>query len=509
MSSDDLNPGAVVDGKYEIQHALGNGDARAFVATDQSAKRPVLLIEVPPTRRASLAPAVGIEHAHLAKLHGFVDAGGAVFAVTDHVVGETLQARLSRIEKKTPVDAVRSALRVADAVSALHQAGAVHGLVHPSTVVLAPEGHAAPVVTFGPVDGEPIRSPEHRSSTAPDASDDAYAVAALLFEMLVGRVPPDEGLASEAPLETEVEDEDLRHAIFHGLTCDREQRNLELKPLKRELARWFVKHVGEEPGLHSGPPPPLPSSSSALRVGPSVAPARAVDPGPRRRRTRRVFPLALAGIVLGLLAAWAVVAMRGKKVELVTVPTPRARTAAAAPEIKLGEVPVTGEDQADAGGADKLASCVGGYLPKGTFQKPQAMQWLCSESNAVEGATKLRVAVVAGSGGQVTDAMRTFGKVGWYDMALWAVVRAGCCDDAAAITAPEPSANCTRLDESLTQVGTAATGGQNLDEALRGYDAAVRCEASAGKLATYRQKIAPQAADQAAFREFVKSVQAP
>ena len=61
-------------------------------------------------------------------------ATGSVLVV-EHVPGPTLSEVLSQVEHETPVEAVRSALRVADAVCAIHAAGGAHGLIRPASLI--------------------------------------------------------------------------------------------------------------------------------------------------------------------------------------------------------------------------------------------------------------------------------------------------------------------------------------------------------------------------------------
>ncbi len=71
------------------------------------------------------------------------------------------------------------------------------------------------------------------------------------------------------------------------------------------------------------------------------------------------------------------------------------------------------------------------------------------------GADKLRVAVVgsAPKAGGATEAMKIFARIGWYDMAAFAVVRAGCCPDAKPLELPEASKGCGDMAEALRGVG--------------------------------------------------------
>ena len=141
--------------------------------------------------------------------------------------GFTLAERLEDIGKKEPVDAVRYALRIADALSSLHEAGACHGSLHPRGILIQVEGHAPPLVGYFPSTDTSFRSAERGNEDPPTEADDSWAAAALLHEMLLGTVPPREGYASEAELEKAgVLDPALNAALAHALHKDPEQRSV-------------------------------------------------------------------------------------------------------------------------------------------------------------------------------------------------------------------------------------------------------------------------------------------
>ncbi len=157
---------------------------------------------------------------------------------------------------------------------------------------------------------------------------------------------------------------------------------------------------------------------------------------------------------------------------------------------------------------DKIGSCVSGYLPKGTFEKAPDMSWVCEESDPRTGAEKLRVAVINGGKGNVTDAMKIFARIGWYDMAAFAVVRAGCCENAKALSLPPPSTGCTAMADSLREIGQ--LGGcvsRSYDESLKAYTAAIHCEMNAGKGGALRHAARPAGGEDGAFGELVHAVQ--
>ena len=521
----ELKPGAVFATRFKIDEELpGDWLRAAFLATDERTQEQVLVIELGPHEASQYEPAVGLSHQHLAHVVEVIrPEEGLAVLVAEHVTGMRLNERLAKLGKKSAVDAVRSALRIADAVSALHAASAVHGGLSPASIVVEPEGHPAPAVTFAPPlrGASSYRSPE-RGDGPPSERDDAWAVTALLYEMLTGDPPPAEGVDSADEIAAaDIQDEALCTALAHGLARDPDQRSTDLRPLKRELARWFVEHSGEdEPAsLHHSHPPPLPPGAGSTPPPPSAMPhSLGQVPGvvssmaPARKTPRRVIAMLAGGaIVLGLAAAWGVSAFRGRphetivEVEKAAAPTDSAR---APGEIALNDVPVTGESEDLTG--DKMATCVAGYLPKGSFAKAPDLGWMCKDKDPREGGGKLRTAVVAAAPvGGPTDAMKIFARLGWYEMAAYAVVRSGCCQDAAPIELPDPAAGCGRVDEALQALGRSVVAVQQYEAPLKAYTDALVCEIGAGRAALYRRAGRPHPGEQAAFEELVKVIQTP
>src|SRR6478752_3188058 len=511
-----LEPGMVIGSRYRVEERLAvESDPVAYAALDTESQLQVVVLEVSAGVAKLLAKAKGLGHRHLANVIDVVEADDRQFVVCEQLRGETLSQRLVEIGKKAPVDAVRSALRVADALSSLHEAGGGHGAVHPNNVILTPEGRDGPVVAFGPVSrgDSAFHQPEWEAGDPPSEPDDSWGAAALLFLMLVGEPPARAGYESESAVaDAGVLDPVLRTALYHALARDLGARSHDLRPLKRELARWFVEHAGEEPippGPHSTSPPPLPHSmrpSQLPRVS-SQAPRRSAPPPPQKKPSKLLM-LASFGAALGLIGGWTFSTLRGKThVKVIEVQKP---PAAAAPEepkkaIDLSEVPVNGESETAS--VDKVGSCVSGYLPKGTFEKAPDMSWVCEESDPRTGAEKLRIAIVGGSKGNITDAMKIFARMGWYDMAAFAVVHAGCCENAKALELPPPSTGCTAMADSLREIGSAVVASRSYDEPMKTYTAAIHCEVNAGKGPVLRHNAHPAGGEDSAFAELVHAVQ--
>lgn len=506
-----LEPGLVISSRYRVEErAPGNGNPIAYSAVDSETEQLVVVLETSEAATKVMARAKGLGHAHLANVLSVGEVDGKHFVVTEHFRGETLTERLADIGTKAPVDAVRSALRVADALASLHEAGGAHGSVHPSNVVLSPEGRDGPVLVFGSVpEGDAgFRQPEWEPGDLPSEPDDSWATAALLHTMLVGKPPARAGYESESALaDAGVVDNVLCVALYHALARDLGARSHDLRPLKRELARWFVEHAGEEPiapGPHSTSPPPLPPSvrpSERARSSVPVRPSTVAAPPPKK--PSKILVLASFGAAVGLLAGWSYNHLRKPTETVVEKQRPVVEPVKKA--IELGDVPVNGESQSES--VDKIGSCVAGYMPKGSFEKPPDMSWVCEENDPRTGAEKLRVAVINGGKGVTTDAMKIFARIGWYDMAAFSVVRAGCCESAKPLALPPPSDKCTSMDEPLNEIGSAVVASRSYEEPLKAYTVAIHCELNAGKGPALRHPTRPAGGEDSAFGELVHSAQ--
>lgn len=513
-----VTPGEILQNKYRVDAGI-DGAEDAFAGSTLDGKSSVLLFKLTPEAASAIERGRGVEHMHLARLLEVLDLDGQRYGVAERLPGLTLAERLEAIGKKEPVDAVRYALRIADALSCLHEAGACHGSVHPRGILIQVEGRQPPVLGYFPSAELGYRSPDRGNQDPPTEADDAWAAAALLHVMLLGVTPPRAGYASETELgDAGVTDPALAAALAHALDQDPEQRSRDVRPLKRELARWFVEHAGEEPpspGPHSTSPPPLPPSQMPPADSHSTAaPSRSRPPTePPKAVGRRIVPLAVAGVVLGLVGGWAYNALRPQPQPPLAVAQPQAAPAPPASEkpIDLGEVPVTGDSDKGVAPADKISSCVMGYLPKDTFGSAPDFSSLCEQTDPRAGADQLRVAVVSAAPktGGVTQAMKIFSRIGWYDMAAFAVARAGCCPEAKPLELPEPTKSCDDMAETLQLVGQEVVAAHSPEEALKKYTAAIHCELNAGRGQVFRKRERPAGGEDSAFLELVQAIQAP
>jgi hypothetical protein len=193
---------------------------------------------------------------------------GAGYGVAEHLPGRSLRSLLEA-GPLHPAKAVAWALRLADAIQALHAAGAVHGAISPRSVVAAPEGRAiAPVLSqlLAPPVGA-FCPPERLRGGPESAADDVWALCATLYTMLTGK-HPFAGNTRDALLKAMVGRPEplssagltepvLQEIIARGLLGDRRQRAVDLNELQAALDDWE-----REP---TRMPPPRPPPRAAPR----------------------------------------------------------------------------------------------------------------------------------------------------------------------------------------------------------------------------------------------------
>jgi hypothetical protein len=222
------NPRAMIGRKlaqYEIESKLGvGGMGEVYLARDLRLGRSVAVKVLPEAfakdeeriarfEREAKALAA-LNHANIAALHGFEQAGDTRFLVMELVEGETLAERIRR--GPLPIDeALKIALQIAEALEAAHEKGIVHRDLKPANVKVTPDGKVkvldfglAKAMESGPVNTSlsnsptlsvmatnpgiilgtaAYMSPEQAKGRPVDARTDVFSFGCVLYEMLTGR----------------------------------------------------------------------------------------------------------------------------------------------------------------------------------------------------------------------------------------------------------------------------------------------------------------------------------
>lgn len=207
--------GDVLGGQYRVERWLGDGGmGLVLAARDLKLQRDVALKLVQPellcsasVRRSFEAEAramAALSHPNIVTLHTLAEDEGRPFLVMELVDGPSL-AHVLRERGRLPIGEALPILRaVADGLSALHEAGLIHGDVKPSNILLGP-GRIVKLTDMGlsqlltenvggVVRGTPSYMPPERalSLDVPRSllpRQDVYALAVTAFEVLTGRLP--------------------------------------------------------------------------------------------------------------------------------------------------------------------------------------------------------------------------------------------------------------------------------------------------------------------------------
>lgn len=215
---DELGQGVVVGRRYELDSFLGAGGMgvvwRARRVTDGAVVALKIARGADPElcrrfeREATVLAA--LQHPHIVRVFEILaahpDTRGPVI-VQELLRGESLEMRLARVRRMRLDEACRMTIAVASALGTAHARGIVHRDLKPANVFLTTDGRVV-VLDFGmakllpewgthtkltrtgAVVGSPrYMAPEQVFGETADARADVWALGALLFRTLAGRVP--------------------------------------------------------------------------------------------------------------------------------------------------------------------------------------------------------------------------------------------------------------------------------------------------------------------------------
>jgi serine/threonine protein kinase len=373
-SSDDFgyHAGDLVAGKYELIRSLGEKDGAVSWVVQNivlDAQFELKMIAHGGDRFAAdrllleARSLARIEHPTVIRALDFgVTDRDHPFLVMDLACGLSVRELLAQRGRFTPIEAVRFLLPVADALSAAHAHGVVHGRVGADTILSVEEGAGRYQPKLSELGSVAPGSPPFRKARTEDLSrleylspeqirgqldidprTDVWALCVVLYEMLTGHTPfrrsGNESATRHAivnepatPLSAHgVDDPVLASIISRGLEKLRADRWGDVRALGGALARWLLREgVESDASAHSIRTEWLEPSTSAPPVAldapdvPNPGALAALAEGydvPKRGALRSAF-----GIAIGVLAL-VLIATAG----LVTVGASRSRTHASAP----------------------------------------------------------------------------------------------------------------------------------------------------------------------------------
>jgi Protein kinase domain len=211
-----LDVGSVVGG-YRLEALLGYGGMGVvYRAQHLALQRPAAVKIIQPQMadtpefrdrfRRESRTAASLEHPNIVPIFDAGDADGVLYIAMRLIAGQDLAARIAAQGPLPPEQAVQVTAQIASALDAAHDAGLVHRDVKPANVLLLEDGsNHAYLTDFGVTTGSATMrgltaagkivgsvdfiAPEQLRGETVDRRTDVYALAALLYQALTGRVP--------------------------------------------------------------------------------------------------------------------------------------------------------------------------------------------------------------------------------------------------------------------------------------------------------------------------------
>jgi eukaryotic-like serine/threonine-protein kinase len=120
---------------------------------------------------------------------------------------------------------------------------------------------------------------------------------------------------------------------------------------------------------------------------------------------------------------------------------------------------------------------VASYFPADTFPVQQDLTFVCEEPDPRKGTPRMRARIVMGSRGVLTSGMDEWARLGWYELVVWATLRAGCCPGAPVIEIPESDPPCDSLGPAAERTARALVAHQQAETAehLAAFEKGAMC----------------------------------
>jgi len=201
-------------GRYEIKSELGRGGmATVYLAFDPRFKREVAVKVLPPQLLADpvyrarfereAQTIAALEHPAIVPVYDYGEEDGQLYLVMRYMPGESLAEKLKQ-GTLLPIEVVHIIARITSALDQVHARGIVHRDLKPGNILFDQYGEAylsdfgiarlteaTTTLTGTAIVGTPAyMSPEQaRGDLDIDGRTDLYAVGAIIFQMLSGKLP--------------------------------------------------------------------------------------------------------------------------------------------------------------------------------------------------------------------------------------------------------------------------------------------------------------------------------